>query len=298
MTLEQLRIFVTVAERLNMTRAAEALHLTQSAVSAAVAALETRHATRLFDRVGRGLALSEAGRAFLPEARAVLARAAEAEALLDDLAGLRRGSLRIAASQTVASYWLPSRIARFGAAHPGVAVAFEAMNTAQVAAAVLAGEAELGFVEGRVVEPALAQRRVGGDRLGLYVGIDDPLAGRALAPADLPRLAWALRERGSGTRDHFERTLEGFGIPADTLDVRLELPSNEAVLGAIEAGGLVAAVSALAAGPHYAAGRIGRIDLALPPRDFTLLVHGDRRRSRAGEAFLAELDEAAKLSHR
>ena len=65
MTLEQLRIFVGVAERLSMTRAAEALHLTQPAVSAAVAALEERHATRLFDRVGRGLALSEAGRVFL-----------------------------------------------------------------------------------------------------------------------------------------------------------------------------------------------------------------------------------------
>ena len=73
MTLEQLRIFVAVAERLHMTRAAEALHLTQSAVSAAVNALETRHGARLFDRVGRGLALNAAGTAFLPEARAVLA---------------------------------------------------------------------------------------------------------------------------------------------------------------------------------------------------------------------------------
>ena len=74
MTLEQLRIFVAVAERLHMTRAAEALNLTQSAVSAAVAALEARHGTQLFDRVGRGLALNAAGAAFLPEARAVLAQ--------------------------------------------------------------------------------------------------------------------------------------------------------------------------------------------------------------------------------
>ena len=84
MTLEQLRIFVFVAERLHMTRAAEALGLTQSAVSAAVAALETRYGVRLFDRVGRGLALTEAGRVFLPEATAVLLRARVAQRLNAD----------------------------------------------------------------------------------------------------------------------------------------------------------------------------------------------------------------------
>ena len=79
MTLEQLRIFIAVAERQHMTRAAEALHLTQSAASAGVAALEARYGARLFDRVGRGLVLSEAGRVFLPEAKAVLAAAASSE---------------------------------------------------------------------------------------------------------------------------------------------------------------------------------------------------------------------------
>ena len=67
MTLEQLRVFVAVAETLSMTRAAERLHLTQPAVSAAIAALEERHATRLFDRVGRHLELTAAGKTFLPE---------------------------------------------------------------------------------------------------------------------------------------------------------------------------------------------------------------------------------------
>lgn len=74
-----------VAETLNMTRAAERLHLAQPSVSAAIAALEQRHATRLFDRVGRRLELTEAGRLFLPEAQAVLARADAAGRLLDDL---------------------------------------------------------------------------------------------------------------------------------------------------------------------------------------------------------------------
>ncbi len=76
MTLEQLRVFVAVAERQHMTRAAEALHLAQSAASAA---MEVRHGAKLFHRVGRGIELTEAGTLFLMEARAVLARAASAE---------------------------------------------------------------------------------------------------------------------------------------------------------------------------------------------------------------------------
>ena len=92
MTLDQLRIFVAVAERQHVTRAAEALNLAQSAVSAAVSTLEGRHGTKLFHRVGRGIALTQAGTLFLGEARAVLARAAAAELALAELGGLTRGS--------------------------------------------------------------------------------------------------------------------------------------------------------------------------------------------------------------
>ena len=116
MTLEQLRIFIAVAERQHMTEAALALNLTQSATSAAIAALEERHGIRLFDRIGRRIELTELGRAFLPEARAVIARADEAAGLLGASAGLMRGRLRLAASQTAANYWLPPLAVLAGAA--------------------------------------------------------------------------------------------------------------------------------------------------------------------------------------
>jgi DNA-binding transcriptional LysR family regulator len=118
MTLEQLRIFVAVAEREHMTRAADAVGVTQSAASAAIATLEARHAIKLFHRVGRGIELTDAGRFFLGEARAVLTRAAEAELALGEYAGLKRGHLRLVASQTIAAYWLPERLAAFTAAIP------------------------------------------------------------------------------------------------------------------------------------------------------------------------------------
>ena len=93
MTLEQLRIFIAVAEKQHVTQAAGELNLTQSATSAAIAALEARYDIKLFDRIGRGIVLTQTGRDFLIEARAVLARARAAAQVLSDLAGLKRGSL-------------------------------------------------------------------------------------------------------------------------------------------------------------------------------------------------------------
>src|SRR5579864_9277660 len=120
MTLEQLRVFVAVAERQHVTRAAEALHIAQSAVSASIAALEERHGVKLFHRVGRGIEMTEAGALFLVEARAVLARAESAELALSELGGLKRGALAVHASQTIASYWLPRHLVRFRRDYPGI----------------------------------------------------------------------------------------------------------------------------------------------------------------------------------
>src|SRR5262249_44673857 len=179
MTLEQLRIFVAVAERQHVTRAAEALHLAQSAASSAIAALEGRHGTRLFNRVGRGIELTEAGRIFLAEARAVLARADAAELALAELGGLKRGTLRVQASQTVISYWLPRHLVAFRRAYPGIGIKVGIGNTAEVAAAIREGAAQLGFVEGVVDDPALASVTVAHDQLVLVVGPEHDWARRA-----------------------------------------------------------------------------------------------------------------------
>jgi len=289
MTLEQLRVFVAVAERLHMTRAAEALNITQSAASAGIAALEARHGVRLFDRVGRGLALTEAGRVFLPEARAVLDRASAAALALDDLAGLRRGAIALAASQTVANYWLPSRMATFAKSHPDVALKLTVGNTAQVVEAVLDGGADLGFVEGDVDSPLLERTRVSTDRIAIYAAPNHPLADAVLGPRDLEGLLWARREVGSGTRSEFEHALGELGVDAALLRTALELTSNEAVLEAAASGDLVAAVSELAARSFVATGRLTRLQFDLPDRHFDLVTHRERSRSPAAAAFVAQI---------
>ena len=288
MTLEQLRVFVAVAERQHVTRAAEALHIAQSAASASIAALEGRHGAKLFHRVGRGIELTEAGALFLVEARAVLARADAAELVLSELGGLKRGTLAVQASQTIASYWLPRHLVAFRRAHPGIDVRLAVGNTTQVAAAVHDGLAELGFVEGAVDDPALESRAVARDQLVIVVGAEHPWAGRdAITPDQLAESDWVLREAGSGTRSVFEAALEGFGLPASSLRVVLELPSNESVRAAVEAGMGATALSASVAAPSIEAGLLQPVGLTLPERDFHVLRHTERYRSRAADALLA-----------
>ena len=204
MTLEQLRIFVAVAEREHVTRAAEFLNLTQSAASSAISLLEQEYGVRLFHRVGRGIALTEAGRFFLEEARAILARVQSAEMALGEFSGLSRGRLTIHASQTIASYFLPQHLVRFHSRFPGIELEVAVGNTAQVARAVIQGEAELGFVEGPVNDPLLAVESVGTDQMVIVVAPDHRLAkGKALSTGDLVAENWVLREDGSGTRAVF-----------------------------------------------------------------------------------------------
>ncbi|MDQ0470718.1 LysR family transcriptional regulator [Labrys wisconsinensis] len=282
MTLEQLRIFVAVAEQEHVTRGARDLNLTQSATSAAIAALEARYATRLFDRVGRRIVLTEAGRLFLVEARAVLARAGAAETVLADLAGLRRGSLALAASQTVGNYWLPRLIHRYRIRHPGIAVTLSIGNTTTVAAMVREGEAHVGIVEGEVDDAALAVDAVAEDRLVLVVAPDHPWAARAPEPPDAFATArWVLRERGSGTRAVLEAVLRALAVRPDTLDIALELPSNEAVRAAVEAGAGATVISELVVASSLKAGTLAAVDIALPQRRFFALRHKERYRTQA-----------------
>ncbi|MBD9625555.1 MULTISPECIES: LysR substrate-binding domain-containing protein [Ensifer] len=286
MTLDQLKIFVAVAERLHMTKAAEAMNVTQSAASAAIAALETQHDIRLFDRVGRGLTLTDAGKIFLPEAKAVLARALAATACLRDLSELRRGELSIAASQTVASYWLPSRLARFTHDYPQVDVKLTVRNTAVVAEAVEEGTAQLGFVEGRVDGAKLDHRRVAVDRIAVYAAPSHAFVGAAVNLEMLLSARWVLREDGSGTRAMFLQSMNDHGADVDRLRIELELPSNEAVLTAVGSGPFVTAVSRLAAQPFVDSGRLVELPFELAERSFELLTHRERQFSHAARAFV------------
>jgi DNA-binding transcriptional LysR family regulator len=300
-TLDQLRIFVAVAERQHVTHAAEALNLAQSAASHAIASLEERHQTKLFNRIGRHIELTDAGQAFLKEARAVLATVEAAELALIEFSDLKRGVLSVQASQTIANYWLPRHLAAFRSAYPQIEIRASIGNTAQVATAVENRQTELGFVEAGIHSEQLTSTTVARDRIIVVTAPDHQLLKRKpITPKDLMEVEWVLRERGSGTRSVFEDALVGFGLKTRMLRIALELPSNEAVRSAAEAGLGAAVISASIAAPSLEAGLLQQIDFRLPEREFYVLTHRDRYPSRAARAFLEMLTDSrtAKRSRR
>ncbi len=290
MTLEQLRIFVAVAEKQHVTQAARELNLTQSATSAAVAALEGRYGIKLFDRIGRGIVLTQTGRTFLGEARAVLATVRTAEQALHDLAGLKTGQLAVAASQTIANYWLPPRLQSFQASYPGIELSVRIGNTERVASDVRDGVADIGFVEGEIDDGALAVRRFDGDALVIVVGAHHPYAKQRKLPQGwMTRTPWVLREPGSGTRAMFETALKKRGLKPGDVNVQLVLASNEAIRTAVEAGTSATAISNLVVDKSIAARTLFRLEGELAQRSFFAIRHKERHVSRAEAAFMSSL---------
>lgn len=292
MTLEQLRIFVAVAEREHMTRAAEALRLTQSAVSGAIAALEARHAVALFNRIGRRIELTQDGRVFLEQARAVLRIADAAEHSLLELRGLSRGVITVHASQTTGAYWLPERLARFHAKYPDIDIKLSLGNTDQVAAAVSSGRAEIGFVEGLIHQPNLATVQVDLDELLIVVGASHRWSRlREFKAEHITQAEWILRERGSGTRSVFEEALGRLGVLPEQLNVTLELPSNEAIRAAVEAGAGVTAISRFVVKSALRLKTLRVMRFMPLQRPFVLLKHPNRSPSHAVRAFLDLIEQ-------
>ena len=290
MTLEQLRIFIAVAEREHVTQASRDLNLTQSAVSAAISALEARHAVRLFDRIGRRIVLTEAGRHFLVEARAVLSRVSNAENVLSDIAGLKRGALSLAASQTVANYWMPVQMHRFHAAHPGITLNLQIANTEVVARMVRENAVDIGCVEDAIEDPLLDVAPLVEDEL-VIVAAPSLLGGKARRPYDLQSLRWVFRERGSGTRAILERALAEQGLDVRHLAIALELPSNEAVRTAAIAGAGATALSRLAVEPALQSGALVALDIPVPRRHFFALHLKERPPTGAEKAFYEILSD-------
>lgn len=294
MTLDQLRVFVEVAERGHVTRAAEALRMSQSAASAAIASLEDLHQIKLFDRVGRGIQLTEPGRIFLREARAVLDRASMARSVLQDLAGSPASPIALAASQTIATYWLPRRLAAFHAANLRVRLNVVIRNTREVETAVADGEVSIGLVEGPTQHPAILRTSLDHDQMVLVVAAGrTPLPTEPSGNVDLRALNWVIREPGSGTRRGLEDLASRQGLSLEDLNIFLVLPSNEAVREAVEAGAGATIISRHVVASAIAAGTLVEIPIELPQREFALVRHRERHATLAQKALVAHLTGAA-----
>lgn len=285
LNLHHLRIFARVAELGGFSRAAEALHLSQPAVSKSVRELERQLQTTLFDRSAGAHRLTDAGAALLPRARELFAVERMAEEELRRIRGLEAGVLRIGASTTIATYLLTSHLARFRKEHPGVALRITTANTRDVALATLERRVEVALVEGPVDDPRLSVIPWRDDELVLIAPPGHALVRkRRLTPADLATVPFIARERGSGTRRVAEAALASRGI---SLHIALRLSSTEAIMRAVAAGLGVAIVSRAAIGDQLSLGHIVALRLRglAFPRVLSELRLAGRAESPAAAAF-------------
>ena len=249
MTLDQLRIFLAVVEHLHFTRAAEALYITQPAVSAAIQSLEEEYGVKLFHRVGRRIEIADAGKLLQVEAQKIIDSVTMTERGLRELNNLQRGELKLGTSLTIGNYWLPDKISSFKRQYPGIFVNCTLGNAEEICEGTATGMFDLGLVTGEVklsLKNCLEQEVVGSDRLQIVVGKSHPWFDKTeISTSELPTTAWVMRESGSGAQQMFEQSLQKWGIDPSELNVILVLNSSEMVKAVVESGVGAAAIPEL-----------------------------------------------------
>lgn len=290
-SLRQLRAFVAVAGEGGMTRAASRLHLTPSALSMLIRGLEAELGVRLFDRTGRRVELTAAGRELLPALEEALG--CLEEALLRARASGEAGATRltVATSPLLAAEFLPRVIAHFQAEYPGIRVALADMGVDAVAAAVRDARAELGICTADADMPGLAAVPLYQDRLLLACPESHTLAARrSVRWREIVGEPLVMLRRGTGQRALVEATLKALG---ERVEPAHEVSNVGTAIGMVEAGLGLAVLPAFALESPPARGVTG-VPLTEPVvhRDIVALSAQGRTLSVAGETFLAHVRRA------
>jgi DNA-binding transcriptional LysR family regulator len=284
-SLRQLEVFLAVARIGSVSGAGEALAMSQSAVSGALGDLERQFGVQLFDRIGKRLRLSELGQSLRAQAEGVLDRAVELEAAFEGRAAL--GRLAIGATLTIGNHLVAPLMARFMREHTGAELTLSVANTEEIARRVANFEIDVGLVEGEIQHPDLEVTRWRDDELVVFCAPGHRYAKkRALTDADLRAARWIVRERGSGTRQTFDRAMHG--LLAD-LDIVLALEHTEAIRGAVAAGLGLGCVSRIALQEAFDHGSLA--PCRVPHRDFRrdlyLITNKHKYRGRGMDLWLA-----------
>ena len=234
----RLKVFHTVAKLLSFTKAAEALHMTQPAVTFQVRQLEEYFNTRLFDRTHNRVNLTPAGERVAEFAERIFDLYAEMENSVRDLTGEISGALTIGASTTIAEYMLPALLGEFKHRYPDINLRLKVSNSEGIVSMVEHNVIDLGVVEAPVSNKNLIVEVCHDDQLVVVAPPEHELCKRGgkVKAADITRYSFISREEGSGTREVIMQYLQEQKINPADMDFTLELGSPEAIKGAVEAG--------------------------------------------------------------
>jgi DNA-binding transcriptional LysR family regulator len=252
-SLHQLHTFYVVVREGTLSAAAQALYVTQPAVSLQIKQLEARLGLVLLTRRGRRQTLTDAGETVFDYARRMFGLMEELERELDDQKGLRSGRLVVGASTTVGEYLLPEALGRYRARYPAIELQLSIGNTTTIIEMVLRHELDFGLVGGASDSPELLVSPFAEDEICFIAPRDHPLVGYPVELRDVVGDRFVLRERGSATRQEAEQCLRAHGLE---FKVAMELGSNEAVKQAVVAGLGLGALSKHALRAELAAGQL------------------------------------------
>lgn len=275
----RLYVFHTVARLKSFTKAAEALHMTQPAITFQVRQLEEQFDTRLFDRSHNGISLTRVGKCVYEYAGKILDLNAEMESAVQEVTGKIGGDITVGASTTIAEYMLPPLLTRFSTAFPEASLHLHVSNTRAVVAMMESAEIDLGIVEGPLSNGLLAADLCRTDELVAIVGPSHPLAGRpAITPAELVRHPFVLREMGSGTRAALLSYLSSHDLDPERLDVLMELASLEAIKRIVHSELAISVLSRTAIAKELRLGALSAIPLNPPLRNPLSFVYDQKGR--------------------
>ena len=283
-TLRQLDIFIAAAHFENITKAANSLSMSQSAASSALQDLEKQFDIQLFDRVGKKLQLNDLGRLLRPRAEALLEQARELERAMSRHEEI--GPLKVGATLTIGNYLAVGIMSQFMEKHPDAKISLEVANTTEIARKVVNFELDIGLIEGEEYLPELDVIPWREDELEIFCSPSHPLAKKIeLNDSDLVSATWILREKGSGTRQAFERGFHGL---MHDINILLELQHTEAIKRAVEAGLGIACLSKISLEDAKRRGSL--VPLKVPHRDlhrhFYFILHKHKYRSAGIEQWM------------
>lgn len=244
MNFHQLHIFYTVSEKGSFSAAAQALHMTQPAVTMQVQSLEEYFGTKLFNRSTKRIDLSEAGRALMPFARRSIELIRDTDMAMSKFTHMLQGRLQLGASLTIGEYVLPRMLGPFGQQYPNIAISMKVMNTAQILDEIANHQLNFGLIEAPVQHPDMQIEAVMKDELKLIVPADHPLAEVSIVSLkEVLKYPFIVREQGSGTRQVMEEQFARKNIDIQSVRTVMELGSTGAIKSAVEAGLGIAIIS-------------------------------------------------------
>ena len=288
----RLQVFHTVARLLSFTRAAEALHTTQPAVTFQIRQLEEYFNTRLFDRTHNRIALTEVGKQVYEYSEKIFEYYVQMENTVKEMTGEISGVLMIGASTTIAEYLLPVLLGDFKMKYPEVHIRLSVSNTEEIVSMLENNAIDLGMVEAPVNNKNLVVELCRLDQLVAIIPPNHPLAThKTVSVNELVTYPYISREEGSGTRDVITEYFNQAGLSFEELNIVMELGSSEAIKGAVAADMGVSILSHAAIHKDLQLSLLKKISLEPPlERPFSFVYQKQKFRLRA-------IEELLKFSH-